>query len=190
VALSKGIGMWISGFLAFLTGLDAFNAIILLNTKGVDTIVNPYLIGYVTGEMPVIEYFWASIILTSIFLGLTSIIACHGPSLLQAMLKTIAELEEKIATNKKVVEEIRTEVDAKLAYDKIARLNDAKTIFSPLIETLNANIEKARKEMLTEIQKIGGLSNQGANTTEEKLRQHGFSEKVARNIVRFYECDE
>ncbi|MFQ6080748.1 MAG: hypothetical protein ACE5OW_03655 [Candidatus Bathyarchaeia archaeon] len=190
MALGKGIGMWISGFLAFLAGLDALNAIILLNTKGVDAIFKPYLIGYVTGEMQVMEYFWASIIVTSIFLGLTSIIACQGPSPLQVMLETIAEVEEKIATNKKVIEKIRTEVEAKLAYDKIARLNEAKTIFSPLIEAVNANIDKTRKEVLVEIQKIGDLSKGGAMSTEEKLRGHGFSKKVARNIVRFYGCDE
>jgi len=190
VALRKGIGMWISGFLAFLAGLDAFNAVILLNTKGVDATFKPYLIGYVTGDMQVMEYFWASIILTSIFLGLTSIIASHGPSPLQAMLKTIAAVEEKIATNKKVIEEIRTEVDAKIAYDKIARLNEAKIIFSPIIETLNANIDNIRKEMLIEMQKIKGLNKEGAMSTEEKLTEQGLSKKVAQNIVRFYECDK
>jgi hypothetical protein len=182
--------MWISGFLAFLAGLDAFNAIILLNTKGVDAIFKPYLIGYITGEMRAMEYFYASIVVTSIFLGLTSIIASHGPSPLQAMLETIAEVEEKVATNKKVIEKIRTEVYAKLAYDKYARLNDAKIIFSPLIETVNANIDKTRKEVLAEIQKIGGKSREGATSTEEKLMVHGLSKKVARNVVRFYECDE
>lgn len=140
MALDKGIGVWVSGFLVFLAGLNALNAVMLWTYQGADAIIEPYLLGYLLGEIQVKEYFWLSLATTLIFLGLASIIAYSGPTPYQAVLEMIARVEEEIAANRKKLEATRTGVYAKLEYDKMVR--------EELFNTVNTNIENTRKEML------------------------------------------
>jgi len=68
----QGKAIWILGFFSFLAGLNAINAIILLDQLGPEGIIQPYLIDSLTGGIPVYIYLLASILATLVFLGATS----------------------------------------------------------------------------------------------------------------------
>jgi predicted flap endonuclease-1-like 5' DNA nuclease len=159
MALGKGVGVWISGFLTFLAGLNTLNAIMLWTYQGADAIIEPYLVGSVLGEIQVKEYFWLSLATTLIFLGLASIIAYSGPTPYQVLLKMIARVEEKLAANRKKLEATRRELFAKLEYDRMAceelfnsvntSIDNAKKEMLSLMERQRKAVEKAREEMLS-----------------------------------------
>jgi len=149
MALGKGIAVWISGFLTFLAGLNTFNAIMLWVQKGADLIIEPYLMNNILGMsgISVTGYFWVSLITTFGFLGLTSLVACSGPSPYQAVLKMIGEVEEGLADSRRKIEAAKVGLLAKLETDRMER--------QQLFDTVNANIGNARKEMLDAVDRHG-----------------------------------
>ncbi len=145
MALGKGIGVWVSGFLVFLAGLNTFNAVMLWTSRGANATIEPYLVGYLLGEIQVKEYFWLSLSLTLGFLGLVSIIAYSGPTPYKAVLKMIAKVEEELVANRKKMDALRTGVFAKIEYDKMVR--------EDLFNTVNANIEEKGNKMFSLIKR-------------------------------------
>jgi hypothetical protein len=85
-ATLQGKAIWILGFFSFLAGLSAIHAIILWANLGPEGIYTPYLIGSLTGGIPVYVYLSIAIIATFIFLGATSI-------------RTVSELSNKDLLN-------------------------------------------------------------------------------------------
>ena len=68
----KGKAIWILGFFTFLSALNAITAVVLSINLGIQTNFQPYLIGELTGAFPVYIYLVVSIIITLVFLALTS----------------------------------------------------------------------------------------------------------------------
>jgi len=149
MAFGKGVAVWISSFFTFLAGLNTFNAVMLWVYKGADLIIEPYLMNNILGigGMPVTRYFWASLIATFGFLGLTSLVAYSGPSPYQGMLKMIGEVEDGLADSRRKIEATRVGLFAKLETDRMER--------QQLVDTVNANIGNARKEMLDAVDRQG-----------------------------------
>jgi predicted flap endonuclease-1-like 5' DNA nuclease len=71
-ATLQGKAIWILGFFSFLSGLFAIHAIILAVNLGFEGLYQPWLIGSLTGDIPVYVYLLATVIATLIFLGATS----------------------------------------------------------------------------------------------------------------------
>jgi len=71
----RGKAIWILGFFSFLAGLFAIHAIVLAADPGIgiEGTYQPWLIGSLTGGIPVYVYLLASIIATLVFLGGASI---------------------------------------------------------------------------------------------------------------------
>src|SRR4030066_1768712 len=59
--LKRGALMWILGFLTFLVGLGALDALIVWEVKGQDFSFKPYLLGSVVGEISASSYLWTSL---------------------------------------------------------------------------------------------------------------------------------
>jgi predicted flap endonuclease-1-like 5' DNA nuclease len=68
----RGKAIWILGFFTFLSALNAITAIVLSINIGIQTNFQPYLIGGLTGAIPVYVYLVASILATLFFLAATS----------------------------------------------------------------------------------------------------------------------
>ena len=126
-ATLQGKAIWILGFFSFLAGLSAVHAIVLSVNLGMDGIWQPYLIGSLTGGIPVYVYLLTSILATLIFLGATSS-------------KVVSELSNKALLN---------EINA-----KAKNLENGQQLQQSLLESLKARVflvdeslNAARKEI-------------------------------------------
>jgi len=121
--------MWILGFFSFLSGLFAIHAIVLAANPaiGIEGTYQPWLIGSLTGGIPVYVYLAVSVIVTLVFLGGTSS-------------KVISEL-----SNKELLNEIN---------EKANNLESGQKLQQKFLESLQArvflvdeNLGAARKEI-------------------------------------------
>ncbi len=121
--------MWILGFFSFLSGLFAIHAIVLAANPaiGIEGTYQPWLIGSLTGGIPVYVYLLVSVIVTLVFLGGTSS-------------KVISEL-----SNKELLNEIN---------QKANNLESGQKLQQKFLESLQArvflvdeNLGSARKEI-------------------------------------------
>ena len=184
MSFEKGVAVWISGFFTFLAGLNTFNAIMLWMYRGADLIIEPNLMSNILGigGMPVTVYFWVSLIATFGFLGLTSLVACSGPSPYQGILKMIGGVEEKLADNRRKMEAAKVELFAKLETDRMER--------QQLFDTVNANIGNASKEILGVLEKRGEaiqkdlLSTTQANLSNIRKEMGGMLEKQGKAVQK------
>ena len=68
----KGITIWILALFSVLSGANVVNAVIMWFNLGPESTFLPYLIGDITGAIPVYMYILVSLIVTAVFLGATS----------------------------------------------------------------------------------------------------------------------
>jgi len=99
--VKRGVAVWITGFLAFIAGINAINAVLLWSKDGPYSPINPYLIGEYIGEIQVETYFWLSVALTFAFLGLAVITAFRGTLEVTAIRWTSAKVEQNLTTFRK-----------------------------------------------------------------------------------------
>jgi predicted flap endonuclease-1-like 5' DNA nuclease len=123
----QGKSIWILGFFSFLSGLLAIHAIILAVNLGLDGIWQPWLIGSLTGGIPVYAYLLVSVVATLLFLGGTSS-------------RVVSEL-----SNKELLNEIN---------EKANHLESGQRLQQKFLESLQArvflvdeNLGSARKEI-------------------------------------------
>ncbi len=64
--------IWILGFFSFLSGAVVINAIIMWFNLGPQATFTPHLLGGLIGAIPVYAYFLGSVLVTLVFLGVTS----------------------------------------------------------------------------------------------------------------------
>ena len=123
----RGKAIWVLGFFSFLSGLFAIHAITLSVNLGIDQPWSPWLIGSLTGDIPVYVYLLISVIATLIFLGGTTS-------------KIVAEL-----SNKDLLNEIN---------DRATNLENGQKFQQKFLESLQARVflvdeslNAARKEI-------------------------------------------
>jgi hypothetical protein len=79
LSMNKGIGVWLFGFLTFLAALHTFDAYLSLTSGEASGLLELYPFGHVLGDIDAVVYFWGSLSLAFVFLGVTCFIACHNP---------------------------------------------------------------------------------------------------------------
>ncbi len=120
----KGKTIWILAFLTFLSALNAITAIVLSINLGIQSNFQPYLIGDLTGPIPLYIYLISSIIGTLIFLAVTShkiVEDLSNIELLNEMYRRIALLQSGQKMLKENQEDIRvnqTEIGQKIDQNK------------------------------------------------------------------------
>lgn len=103
--LKKVITVLILGYLTFLATLNMLHGVILWSINGGDYIFEPYLLGTITGGVPVTTYFWASAGAAFIFLSLTTVVACWKPPRDSALARAFFKMEENMMVNRYKLEE-------------------------------------------------------------------------------------
>lgn len=161
---AKGMGVWILGFLTFLAGLNALNAVVRWALEGEDRVFEPYLMGFI-GKMQVATYFWVSIMAMFLFLGLTVIIAYSRPPPDPAILSRIVGIEEELATNRSVLESTQIGLYQRLEDNERAReelfnkvnitLRDVTEKTVGALEKQEQEIRKVREEQMAELATLG-----------------------------------
>jgi len=142
---AKGMGVWILGFLTFLAGLNALNAVVRWAIGGGELAFEPYLIGDFIGEMQVPFYFWVSIITMFLLLGLTAVIAYSRPPPDPAILSRIVGIEEELATNRGMLESTQIGL--------YQRLEDNERDREELFNKVNVNLRDVREKTLGALEK-------------------------------------
>lgn len=90
--MKKGIGVWIFGFLTFFAALHTFDAYLSLTSGEASGLLKLYPLSYVLTDIDAVVYFWGSLSLAFVFLGVTCIIACHNP-IMALYNKILADVE-------------------------------------------------------------------------------------------------
>ncbi len=188
--VKRGVAVWISGFLTFLGILSCFGTVVYWVRLGRDFILRPYLIGDIiaslVGNLTVENYFWMSLTVTFIFLGLTCIIAYRklppDPEIVKMFVKvggnlaalrktqeaTATELAENIENNRRTSREFFKKVNN--------NMEDAKTETFDVLEKQGKTIEKVRRDTVSTVEtKVG-------ETREEMLGALKKQETTIRKV--------
>jgi hypothetical protein len=133
-ATLQGKAIWILGFFSFLAGLFAIHAIVLAADPGIgiEGPYQPWLIGSLTGDIPVYAYLLVSVLATFIFLGATSA-------------KVVSELSNK---------ELLNEINA-----KANTLESGQKLQQKVLESLQARVflvDESLNDMRKEVAKAFG----------------------------------
>lgn len=184
--------MWISGFLTFLAAINIVNAVILWRLVGPYSIITPYLVGDWIGTMQVGTYFWLSLAVTFVFLGLTSVIAYRRLPPDPAVVRMLVKLGGHLSATKKTVETAQKDLYDGLETSKIAR--------EQIFKKTNENLENTKQEMLDALTMQGKTMEKAwknalstieadlSNVRKELLgrldKQVGVFEKVKRASVQ------
>jgi len=140
MVVKRGITVWISAFATFLAILSSFAMAVLLINEGAGSIVRPYIIGSIFGDLSAESYLWISVTTTFIFLGITCIITYRKQPPKPEIVKMFLKVGGNLAALRKAQEASITEVADQLEYDR--KVN--RKFFSKV----NSNFEEANKETL------------------------------------------
>jgi len=170
--IKRGVAIWITGFLAFIAGINAINAVLLWSKDGPYSPMNPYLIGEYTGEIQVETYFWLSVALTFAFLGLAAITAFRGTPEATAIRWASAKVEQNLTTFRKDLltflqnlSETREEESravkslnrtmGTLKRDLSEGLENNRKAGEELLKKVDTKLDSTRKDMLDTIETQG-----------------------------------
>jgi len=174
----KGTAVWILGFLAFLAGLNAVNAIVLWaqSPMGPETIIQPYLIGSLIGGLSTATYLWISILATFVFLGMTlsNIIGkLPDPTVLDKVMEKVKGLEN----DQKVLEKMKTRlmiIDASLSDIRRGFLegfseqrDDIKKIRGGLFNKLDKKLTNLNQDMSEQLGKMEKAMQKSERTNKK-----------------------
>jgi uncharacterized coiled-coil protein SlyX len=111
----RGKAIWALGFLSFLSGLFAIHAVVLAAdpTIGIEGTYQPWLIGSLTGGIPVYVYLLVSVIATLLFLGGTVVTVVNELSnkdLLMQINEKATNLENGQKFQQSVLESLKARV--------------------------------------------------------------------------------
>lgn len=136
----RGISIWMSSFATFLAILCSFAMAILLINEGAGSIVRPYIIGSICGDLSVESYLWISVTATFIFLGITCIIAYRKQPPDPEIVKMFLKVGGNLAALRKTQENAVVEMTDQMEYDR--------KVNRKFFNKVNSNFEETNKETL------------------------------------------
>jgi len=148
MGIKRGVTVWISAFVTFLSIMHSFAMSILLINEGADAIVNPYIISDIFGGLNVETYLWMSVTATFIFLGITCIIAYRKQPPDPEIIKMFLKVGGNLATLRKAQEASITETASQMEHNR--KVN--QKIFS----NIKLDLEETNKEIITLLAKQRG----------------------------------
>ena len=180
MAVKRGMIVWLSAFATFLAILSSFSMAVMVINQGPDTLVNPYVLGRILGNLSAGTYLWICITSTCIFLGITFIIAYRkqppNPEIVKMFLKvggnlaalrkaqeaSITQVVDQIEYGSKVNQKFFTKVNTDLEE------NGKETL--ALLAAQKRMIKKARTEMISAIEKKTDENGQKMSADLKKER--------------------
>jgi predicted flap endonuclease-1-like 5' DNA nuclease len=140
MVVKRGITVWISAFVTFLAILSSFAMVVLLVNEGVGSIVRPYILGSIFGDLSAETYLWISVTTTFIFLGITCIIAYRKQPPKPEIVKMFLKVGGNLAALRKAQDASITEVADQLEYER--------KVNQKFFNKVNSNFEETNKETL------------------------------------------
>jgi hypothetical protein len=140
MVVKRGITVWIAAFATFLAIMCSFAMVVLLINEEAGSIVRPYIIGSIFGDLSVASYLWICVTTTFIFLGITCIIAYRKQPPDPEIVKMFLKVGGNLAALRKAQEASITEVADQLEYER--------KVNQKFFNKVNSNFEDANKETL------------------------------------------
>jgi len=140
MVVKRGIPVWIAAFATFLAILSSFVMAVLLVNEGAGSIVRPYILGGIFGDLSAETYLWISVTTTFIFLGITCIIVYRKQPPKPEIVKMFLKVGGNLAALRKVQEASITEVADQLEYER--------KVNQKFFSKVNLNFEEIKKETL------------------------------------------
>ena len=140
MVVKRGIPVWIAAFATFLAILSSFVMAVLLVNEGAGSIVRPYILGGIFGDLSAETYLWISVTTTFIFLGITCIIVYRKQPPKPEIIKMFLKVGGNLAALRKVQEASITEVADQLEYER--------KVNQKFFSKVNLNFEETKKETL------------------------------------------
>jgi predicted flap endonuclease-1-like 5' DNA nuclease len=196
MAVKRGMIVWLSAFATFLAILSSFSMAVIVVNQGADTLVNPYILDRILGNLSAGTYLWICITSTCIFLGITFIMAYRkqppDPEIVKMFLKvggnlaalrkaqeaSITQVADQIEYSSKVNQKFFTKVNTDLEE------NGKETL--ALLEAQKRMIKKARAEMISMIEKKTDETRQTISADLKKERAE--LEEIKARIERIEGC--
>lgn len=163
MAVKRGIIVWLSAFATFLAVLSSFGMAVMVVNQGADTIVNPYILGSIVGNLSADMYLWICVITTFILLGITCILIYRKQPPDPEIVKMFLKVGGNLAALRKAQEASITGVVEQIEYGRKVNQNFFSKVNTDLEEkgkqTLDLltsqkrMIKKARTDMISAIEK-------------------------------------
>jgi len=180
----RGKAIWILGFFSFLAGLFAIHAIVLAADPGIgiEGTYQPWLIGSLTGGIPVYVYLLASIIATLVFLGGASI-------------RIVSELSNKDLLNEINAKVENLESGQKLQQKFLESLQARVFLVDESLDSFRKEVTKAFGKQEEEIKQVHAnlvnrfdtkLADAKNGITKELSEQEEEIKQINANLVNLF----
>jgi hypothetical protein len=160
----QGKAIWALSFFSFLSGLNAVTAIVLAITLGIEGTFEPYLIGSLTGDLPIYVYLIASVVATLIFLGGTAskvVTELSNKELLNEINAKASNLESGQKLQQKVLESLQARVflvdesvngmRKEVAKAFVKQGEEIKQVQANLVDRFDSELAGVKREMVKQI---------------------------------------
>ncbi len=175
---TRGITVWISAFVTFLSILCTFAMVVILINEGAFSIVEPYILGSIFGSLSVEYYLWISVTATFIFLGITCILVYRKQPPDPTIVKMFLKVGGNLAALRKTQEASATEMADQMEYTR--KMN--QKFFS----TVSLDLKEENKETLALLaaqkRAIKKVSSDMVSVIETKAGETG--EKMAADLKK------
>ncbi|MBN1784605.1 MAG: DUF4332 domain-containing protein [Candidatus Bathyarchaeota archaeon] len=196
MAVKRGMIVWLSAFATFLAILSSFSMAVMVVNQGADTIVTPYILGNILGNLSAGTYLWICIASTCVLLGVTFIIAYRkqppDPEIVKMFLKvggnlaalrkaqeaSITQVADQIEYGNKVNQKFFTKVNTDLEE------NGKQTL--DLLAAQKRMIKKARTDMISTIEKK--TDETGKTISADLKKERAELEEIKAKIERIEGC--
>jgi hypothetical protein len=175
MVVKRGVIVWISAFATFLAIFFSFAmAMLLVIKEDPSTVVSPYILVDIFGDLSLEIYLWISITMTFIFLGITSIIVYRKKPPDPEIIKMFLKVGGNLAALRKAQEASITETADQMEYNRKVNQKFFSNIKSDLEETNNKmltlldterkTVRKIRLDLISTIEKKAAETGEKLST--------------------------
>jgi chromosome segregation ATPase len=183
----KGITIWVLAFFSFLAGANVINAVIMWFNLGPEGLFTSYLLGGLTGQIPVYIYLLFSVLITLAFLGgfshkLVSDLSAEDQ--IRAMAEDMTRLEGGHQAHQKTLQDLQDRVS--VMDENLERTVELSKGLSEQGENVFRTLQSAQQTNQNALQdlntKIGAIDESLAHAAEISRGQNEQGETMLRNL--------
>jgi hypothetical protein len=158
---THGAAAWFAGFLSFLSGLGAFNALMLLSLNGNNFAVTLLLFDMNLGTINILIYFLALLMTTSLFLGAAFFYLFKGLPADPRLIERLAKVESNASLNTNMLENMQ------IGFFK--RLEDNEKSTEQAFQKMNMHLDERDKATEVTLEKMNTSLAQAGKITNEAI---------------------
>jgi chromosome segregation ATPase len=191
----KGITIWILAFFSFLFGANVINALIMWFNLGPEGLFTPYLLGGLTGQIPVYIYLLLSVLITLAFLAgfshkLVSDLSAQDQ--IRAMAEDMTRLEGGHQAHQKTLQDLQDRVS--MMDENLERTVELSRGLSEqgenVLRTLQSDQQTNQNALQDLNTKIGAIDESLARAAETSRGQNEQGETMLRNLETAHQAHQ